>query len=263
MADTMPAGFYEQTAPDTFVATTATQSPWDRRLQHGSPPTTLLAHAMQTNHPRDDVRIARITAEFLGPIPIGTMHVTTRVVRPGKRIELIEGAIACDGREVVLARVWRIAVQAAGAIPAATTAPDVPPPMTDEIAKQPAWLDAFGYGEAFEWRFAYGFEGMGPAAAWTRPRIPLIAGGELAPLDRALLIVDSANGISGELPMMQWMFVPPTLSVALERYPRGEWTLLEARTTLADDGIGTTVGRLADAEGYFATATQALLVERR
>ena len=263
MVETAPVSFYEQTASDTFVASVATQSPWDKRLQHGSPPTTLLAHAMQANHPREDVRIARITAEFLGPIPLGTMHVTTRVVRPGKRIELLEGALVCDGREVVLARAWRIVVQAADAVPAATTAPDVPPPMDDGGGHQPAWLHAFGYGEAFDWRFAYGSEGFGPAAAWSRQRIPLLAGGAIAPLDRALLVVDSANGISSELPMQQWMFVPPTLSVALERYPRGEWTLLEARTTLANDGIGMTVGRLADADGYFASSTQALLVERR
>jgi hypothetical protein len=78
-----------------------------------------------------------------------------------------------------------------------------------------------------------------------------------------LLIADSANGISGELPMAQWLFVPPSLSIALERHPRGDWTLLEARTTLSSDGLGVTTLRLADATGYFGAGTQALLVERR
>jgi hypothetical protein len=48
---------------------------------------------------------------------------------------------------------------------------------------------------------------------WTRPRAALIAGEPLQPLDRALLIADSANGISRELSMEEWLFVPPSLSL--------------------------------------------------
>src|SRR5450755_2991741 len=61
--------FYEQGADETFAATRATQSPWDERLQHGSPPTALLAHAMNARNPPEDMRSASISAEFLGPIP--------------------------------------------------------------------------------------------------------------------------------------------------------------------------------------------------
>ncbi len=258
-----PSAFYERASGGIFVASDATESPWDRRLQHGSPPTALLAYAMTANHPRPDVRIARMSAEFLGPIPKAAMHVKTRVVRPGKRIEMLEGVLEVDGREVVTARAWRIAVQTSHSVIPAATAPDVPPAMPANDPPKPAWLGNFGYGEAFEWRFAYGEAGLGPAAVWTRMRVPLIAGEPIAPMDRAFLLVDSANGISRELPLMEWIFVPPSLSVALERYPQDEWTLLEARTTLADDGIGMTVGRLADSRGYFGAASQALLVEKR
>ncbi len=103
----------------------------------------------------------------------------------------------------------------------------------------------------------------GPAAVWTRARVPLIAGQPLQARDRVLLIADSANGISGELPMGPWLFVPPSLSVALERYPNGEWVLLEARTTLTSDGLGVCSSRLADTDGYLGVGSQPLLVERR
>jgi hypothetical protein len=65
--------------------------------------------------------------------------------------------------------------------------------------------------------YAYGEHGFEPAAVWTRLRFALIAG---EPLDRALLIADSANGTSRELPMNEWMFVPPSLplSLALKRH---------------------------------------------
>jgi hypothetical protein len=260
MADV--TAFYERTGERTFVATTATQSPWDKRLQHGSPPTALLAQVIGSRHPRADMRVARISADFLGAIPLATMVVKTRVLRPGKRIELLEGVIESDGREVVCARVWRIAVQEAESVPVAATAADEVPPLPAQTAT-PAWLQGWGYGEAFEWRYVFGEARPGPAAVWARPRVALIAGEPLQPLDRALIIADSANGISGELPMGEWLFVPPSLSVALERYPCGDWALLEARTTLARDGVGITASRLADENGYFGIGQQALLIERR
>ena len=257
------AGYYERLDQNRYLATRATESPWDERLQHGSPPTALLAHAMLAAHPRDGMRLARITSEFLGPIPRAEMTVRTSVLRPGKRIELLEGTLSSGGRDVVSARAWRIATQPPGSIPPATTPPDIPPPLPQPQPPR-AWLSGWGYGESMEWRYARGNpDAPGPAAVWARTQIPLIAGEPVAPLDRALLLVDSANGISGELPMGPYMFVPPSLSVALERYPRGEWVLLEARTTLTDDGLGVCTARLADAEGYFGSSTQALLVEKR
>jgi hypothetical protein len=256
------SAFYEQTGDSTFRALSATESPWDARLQHGSPPTALVAHAVEAQNPRENMRIARVSAEFLGPIPLAEMTVRTRIARPGKRIEMLEGVIESGGRDVVTARVWRIAVQPPNSVPPAASEADDVPALPDE-RDRPTWLQAFGYGRALEWRYAHGEHGFGPAAVWTRPRGPLIAGRPLQPLDRALLIADSANGISRELPMDEWMFVPPSLSLAFERYPHGEWTLLEARTTLSGDGLGVTSFRLADTTGYFAVGHQALLVERR
>ncbi len=243
----------------------ATTSPWDDRLQHGSPPTALLAHAIGERHPRDDVRIARVAADFLGPIPRRPVQVRTRVLRPGRRIELLEGALESDGREVVSARFWRIALQPAGSVPAGVT-PDEPVPALPPEQPQERFfgLPDWGYGSAVEWRFTRGsFDQLGRAAVWSRVRIPLIAGETLRPLDRLLLVVDSANGLSGELSPHEWLFVPPTLSVALARYPVGDWTYMEARTTLGDDGLGVTSARYADQRGTLGAGSQALLVERR
>ena len=257
-----PTAFYERLDDDTFAPTRATTSPWDERLQHGGPPTALLAHVMNERHPRQDMRLARITAEFLGPLPRAPMSVRTRVARPGRRIEMLEAVAESGGREMLTARAWRIAMQSGGSVPAAATPPDAVPPLPDE-KPPPAWLSRFGYGDAFEWRYVYGGGAPGPASVWTRPRMPLLAESSPQPFDRVIAVADSANGISGELPMGEWLFVPPSLSLALERHPRGEWTLLEARTTLSTDGLGVTSSRLADADGYFGVGSQPLLVERR
>jgi hypothetical protein len=123
------------------------------RLQHGSPPTALLAHAMNARNPREDMRIASISAEFLGPIRLATMHVRIRVARAGRRMEMLEGVLESDGREIVLARAWRIAVQRPERVPRAASARDLVPGLPSEWPAS-AWLQDFGCGEAFEWRFA-------------------------------------------------------------------------------------------------------------
>ena len=253
--------YYERLDTDRFMALRATESPWDTRLQHGGPPTALLARVMLDDHPRDDMRLARITADFLGPIPRDVVAIQTRVIRAGKRIELIEGTMTSGGRDVVVARAWRIVVGASGSVPPAATPPDTPPARGLEV-EPPQWVRGWGYGESIEWRYTMAHEDFGPKAAWARLRGPLIAGEALQALDRALVLADSANGISGELPMAQWLFVPPSLTVAIERYPRGDWTLLEARTTLTDDGIGACVARLADDHGYMGHTLQSLVVQR-
>ena len=124
--------YFERRGKDAFEATRATESPWDARLQHGGPPTALLA---------------RITTDFLGPIPRALVEIRTRVVRPGKRIELLEATMSSSGRDVVTARAWRIVVQPAGSIPPGVTPPDRVParPAQDE---SPRWLRGWG------WRFA-------------------------------------------------------------------------------------------------------------
>ncbi len=264
----MPESFYEPLGDDRYVATRATESPWDRRLQHGSPPTALLVHALETAYPRGDVRVARVNAEFLGPIPREVVRVRTTLARPGKRIEMLEATLEDErtGRPVVAARIWRIAVR-----------PDAELERRAALSPEPAALPLapvtglfgiaegdWGYADAIEWRYARGGPPeLGPASVWTRPRIPLLPDGVLDPLARILLIVDSANGVSGVLPFAEWLFVPPTLSLALQRHAAGEWVCLDAATTLGPDGLGVTTFTLADRFGYLGGGTQALLVERR
>ncbi len=259
------ASFYEPGPDGAYVATEATMSPWDVNLQHGSPPSALLAYAMESAHPRDDMRAARIAVEFLGPIPRGTVRARTRVRRPGRRIELLEGTLESEGRDVVSARIWRIAVQSPEAVPHGAPQHREVPDLPDEghVASF-AGDENWAYHNAIDWRFTQGrFDALGAAAVWTRVRIPLLAGEPLRPLDRLLLVADSANGISAILPFPQWLFVPPSLSLALQRHPCGEWTFMEAATTLGPDGLGVTNARFADEEGELGVGNQPLLVERR
>lgn len=259
------SSFYEASG-DVYAPTAATSSPWDDRAQHGGPPSALLAWALRARHPREDAIVVRASIDFLGTIPRVPLRVRTRIVRPGARVELGEAVLAGrdDEREFVVGRFWRMRVA------------DVPLPRDRDIDALPAIPDAqpqryftglregWGYGQSIEWRFVNGgLRTPGPADAWTRVRIPLVAGSELDPLSRTLIVADSANGVSAELPITDYLSIPPGLAVTLDRYPAGDWVYLNARTRLTSRGVGHAEGWLGDAGGRLGLVAQPLLIEKR
>jgi hypothetical protein len=262
-----PYAFFEPLADGRFRATAATQSPWDPRMQHGGPPSALAATSIERLHPRPEMRIARISLDFLGPIPRGEIAVRAHVIRPGRRVELIEAVLDCEGREVVLARAWRIATnpQMHRALPEGHTAPHPPiPPLASAVERPFATAHSFGYADALEWRFVSDARQSDEAAqVWMRPRLPLVAGEPLGGLERLLICADSANGVSSRLPFSQWLFVPPTLTVTLHRYPLGAWIFMRAITTISEDGLGFAESMLADEHGFVGAGAHPLLIESR
>ena len=59
------------------------------------------------------------------------------------------------------------------------------------------------------------------------------------------------------------MFINPDLTLYIDRPPQGEWICLDARTTIAEGGIGVSESVLYDRAGMVGRATQALLVAPR
>ena len=104
----MPDSFFLPVGEGTWLATVHTTGPWDERAQHGGPPSALLGRVMQRCEPRDDMIIARFTCEILSAIPVGELSVQARLARPGRSVQLLEGVITAGGREVALARAWRV-----------------------------------------------------------------------------------------------------------------------------------------------------------
>lgn len=247
-----------------WVATAHTRGPWDPGMQHGGPPSALLARALEATEPRPGTRLARVTVELLAPVPIGPVEITTRVVRPGRRVELVEGTLSAGGRPALLGRAWRIrtAEVALPAVAPVVPAAPLPPPEEVDVTPFDPPAGTFDYFRAIEWRFAHGdIRVPGPAAAWTRMRLPLVPGEEPSPLVRLVIVADSGNGVSAALPWTGWLFVNPDLTVAVHREPAGEWICLAARTTLGADGTGLAESVLSDRAGPAARGLQSLLVQ--
>ena len=260
----MHSVFFEPAGTGTFVATPATAGPWSAQAQHGGPPSALAARALELHEPDEGQRLARVAVDILRPVPLGKITVRTRTVRPGRRVALLEAVLEADDQEVIHARGWRIAIPD-GQVPAAGTGP-APPPIPDEQPPS-GFRGAYqaGYLAAIDFRFApgSGFSTLGPAIVWGRPKIPLIPDEEPSPMCRALLLADSGSGVSATLDPLAFLFINVDLTVILPRDPAGEWLLLDAVTTIGDNGTGLAETTLSDAGGPCGTALQTLLVAPR
>jgi hypothetical protein len=258
-----PEAYYLPRGNGRYEPTRATESPWDRTAQHGGPPAALLAQVIDQSV-GGPLRIGRISVDMLGPIPLREAVVEVSVIKPGRRVQLTEARMVVAGRVAVTARAWHIATGDRPPIPGGEQA--VPPPVPPAPSAQSFFpgLDDWGYGRSIEWRFTRGgFDRLGAADVWARVRLPLVAGVPLTGQDRALILADSANGLSLSLPLEQWFSIPPTMTATLLRPPAGEWVHLACRTFLADDGVGLARADLFDPDGLVGDVAQPLLVQQR
>lgn len=252
------------------VPTERARGPWDPRAQHGGAPAALLASVLERlpvpGAASAPLRVARLTVELLRPVPLAPLAVSASVLRPGLRVALVEAELADAAGPVARATALRIR-RAEGAVPevapaGATPAASRPGP---QAAAGPPGAEAPTFGsDGMEIRFAAGaFEHPGPAVAWMRLRVPLVAGEHTSPFARAAAVADFGNGISAALPWAQYVFINPDLTVYLDREPAGEWLAIASETTVRADGTGRTDSVLSDGDGPVGRATQALYVARR
>ena len=267
----MPNAFFEPAGTDnrTFVATPAAAGPWSAQSQHGGPPSALAARAIELHQPDPGQRLARVAVDILRPVPVGKVTLATRTVRPGRRVALLETVIEADGQEVLHARGWRIATPDEEEVPAvpplSSRTPPPPPDQAEPRQAQFRGAHTAGYLAAVEWRYVTGagFEDLGPAVVWARPTIPLIPGEKISPMGRALLLADSGSGVSATLDARRFLFINVDLEVVLTRDPAGEWVLLDAATTIGEQGTGLAETKISDTSGPCGVATQTLLVAPR
>jgi hypothetical protein len=249
--------------PGRVRASELARGPWDPNAQHGGAPAALLARELERLPNPDDLALARVTYELLRPVPLSILEVGAEVVRPGRRVQLLEGSIRDeDGTVLVRARALRVA-SADASIP--TTPSSGPPPgpensrANDFPGEQPMFAT-----HAMEIRFVAGaFREIGPATAWFWLRHPLLDGEEPSPYQRLAAAADFGNGISTVLPWDEYVFINPDLTVYIERAPVGEWICLEAETRLTSQGVAVAESTLYDERGRIGRAMQALLVAKR
>ena len=251
---------------DGFEATALTIGPWDPGLQHAGPPAALLLRGAERASGIEGGQTVRLAFDIFAPVPVGPVHVRSSVVRPGRRLELVEAVLtAADERPLMRLSAWRMRTRADGAAGAQPSSHPAPAPPEDSRPEDAEWFrQDIASHRALEWRFAAGsFNAPGPAVAWTRPCCELVAGEPMTPLQHLLVMTDAASGVSAELDWTSATFANVDLTLSLHRPPQGDWLGMDAATVLGGTGAAQCFAVLFDGEGSIGRSAASLFVEPR
>jgi hypothetical protein len=259
--------------PGRYLPTELARGPWDPGAQHGGAPAALLAGALEQVPSDVPMAVVRLTYEFLRPVPLSPLTLETCVTRPGGRVQLAEARLSAGEQLVCRAVALRVRRADVPAPPLAVPASDGdarlaaharPPESAALVMADFAGAPEMFAGDGVEIRFADGaFDDIGPAVAWFRLRVPVVAGEPTTPLQRVAAASDFGNGVSHAVPWTSHLFINPDLTIYLERLPVGEWVGLDASTRVGNAGAGLTDSLLFDAHGRIGRALQGLYVAER
>jgi acyl-coenzyme A thioesterase PaaI-like protein len=274
MADSIftPAGDWR------YEPTEHARGPWDPRALHGGAPAALIARAFERMQPGAELAIARLGFEFLRPVPLAPLTLTTRIVRNGRRVQELAAELTAasgDGHsggdmdgEQLICRASALRLR------------PIPGGLPGSGQAEPAGMPGPEHGSAVEFTLnrtagtslaTSGMEmswlndpwGRGPGKVWMRLRHPLLPGEPPTPLTRLVAAADFGNGVSAELSFEDYLFINADLTIHLWRQPRGEWIGLDAQTLLPASGTGIAESVLHDEHGAVGRAFQTLVVQPR
>jgi hypothetical protein len=249
------------------VPTGHARGPWDPGQLHGGAPGALIAEAVQA----DGYLVARLTIDFLAPVPMAPLTVSAHTTKPGRNLQLAEAEMEAEGRTVLRARAVRLR-RGHVELPAEAGAAGEDEPRGGARGPDDGQPGRFplddGHAEGFhrtamDIRFTDGDYGIGPARAWFRLQIPLVDDAPASPLARAIAAADFGNGISRVVDFENYLFVNTDLTVHLHREPAAEWVLVDASTRLEQHGAGLAHSILSDERGQLGLAAQSLFVASR
>jgi len=254
------ASYYRRVGTNSFVPTRHTQGAWRETEQHMGPASGLLAHALETVHPRDDLQLCRISYEILGVISAEALEVEVEIIRPGRTIELLEARMIINGRAAIRATGWRLATSDTSPVTGGAPDPMAGPDDWPDWAVDRLW--GGGYINSVEFRVDPASV-PGRSRAWLRTPLDLVEGEQVSDLVAFTTLVDTANGVAARRDPRQWAF--PNIDLTIHyfrtpsfRDPDSRWVGLDSTAIWGPDGIGLTSTALYDAAGGVGRAEQIL-----
>ena len=251
---------------DVVIPSELARGPWSPNAQHGGAPSALLAGVLEKIDAGPPAFTVRLTVDLMRPVPLTPLRIERRVVRPGKKVQIVEASLY-DG-DVEVARAQRAAAARLldDELVTAWSSPEVaplPPPGDPSRFRFPRMEGGdLGFWNVVEMSPVVGELFVpGPAAVWFRLRVPVIAGEETPPLQRVAAVADFGNGVGSGIDRTRLTFINADVTVTLHRLPVGEWVGLDGVMFPERTGIGVAETVLHDERGRIGRGVQTVILE--
>jgi len=244
---------------DLFQPTDMSRGPWSPTDLHGRVVVGLLGAEAERAVGDDAFMPARLTVDMYRMPDLSPLSVTTRLLRDGGRIKLVEAELlrgdVSMARAVVL--FLRKTANAGGAVwsppPWAVPAPaDIPEPADIRAAMNGMWAVRPISG---------GFGMPGKRQIWMSEVRPLVDDDPWTPFSRVAVAADFASPFANSGEGMLG-YINTDVSVYLHRLPATAWIGFEVVNHHAADGVAIGECWLHDEQGAIGTATVAALAQK-
>ncbi len=264
-------GFYYQllgremdeagTVTASYRPTIHTQGAWNDFEQHMAPATGVICAELEQFHPRKDMRFGRISLDIYGIIYLKDFKITTRSIRPGKTIELIESVFSVEDKVCITARAWRMKREDTSEVQGIE---DRPIPTFQNLPGWPGmsvWGGGYIHSIVDHIRVADRRPGKG--IVWLTNQLEMVKGRSTSSFVKLMGMADAINGVVvRQQNELKYMFPNLDLQLHLYRMPVGVYLGLDVQQQYGSDGIGLTSAILHDEKGPFGHAEQILTIRK-
>lgn len=252
-----------------FMPTDLARGGWSDDAQHGSPPSGLMAYAVEQVPTAAKMQVVRFTIDLFRAVPLTPLTVETIVRRDGRRLQVVD-AILMAG-DVMVGR--------ASALKIRTTSIELPeqeeegwqappgPELADPVDggslfSHPDDLRRF-HRDAVEIRtFDNSFLAHRVGMSWFRLKTDVMEGEPTTPFVRLATLADMSNGNAQMLDPREWLYVNPDITLYSHRLPTGDWIGMRSFSHQHNTGIGLADTRVYDEDGLLGRINQSQIVER-
>jgi hypothetical protein len=243
-----------------YVPSTVARGPWDPNSLHGRVIAGLLGHVIEQRHGDPALVPARLTVDMYKLPDLAPIEVTTKIVREGYRIKVVDAEFFSGGTSMARAtcQLLRRTQDPPGKVwsPANWDVPapaDIPEPEDKRS----------GMGGMWTTRPISGAMGtVGPRRLWMSEVRVLVEGEPLTPFGRVAVGADFASPFAnaGDQGLG---YINSDVTVYLHRLPATNWIGYEVVNHQATEGVAIGECWLYDEAGPIGTATVAALAQRR
>lgn len=242
-----------------YKPTQNAQGAWNNKEQHMAPATGVICAELEQFQPKDNMRYGRISLDIFGMIYLDEFTITTRCIRPGRTIELVESIFQAKGRTCVVARAWRMITEDTKAVEG------IEDRSIPSYKNLPKWegmsIWPGGYIKSVSDHIRVAKRQPGKGMVWLTNELEMVEGKPTSSFVKLLGMVDTMNGlVDRQKGAFEYMFPNLDLQIHLYRLPKGKWLGLDVQQQYGADGIGLTTAVLHDEKGSFGHAEQILTV---